>query len=80
MMAVVNLQLECARQAITRAKTGSLGGTIGIQTAIGIEEEIVGVKIVGVEGESIARKIGRRRGIMTGRDMRIRSRKSLERM
>lgn len=80
MMAVVNLQLECGRQAIMRAKTGSLGGTIGVQTAIGIEEGIVGAKIVGVGEDTIVRKIGRRRGIMTGSDMRIRSRKSLERM
>jgi hypothetical protein len=80
MMAVVNLQLECARRAIMRAKTGSPGGTIGVQTAIEIVEGIVGVTSVGVGEESIARKIGRRRGTMTGRDMRIRSRRSPERM
>jgi len=79
-MAEVNHQLECARQAITRAKTGSPGGTMEVPMAIGIEEGIVGVTIVGVGEESIVRKIGRRRGIMIESDTRILSRRNLERM
>jgi len=79
-MAEVNRQLECARQAIMRAKTGSPGGTIGVRMVIGIEEGIVGVTIVGVGEESIVRKTGRRRGIMIESDTRILSRRSLERM
>jgi hypothetical protein len=77
-MEEVNPQLECAHQAIMRGKTGSLGGTRGVTMVT--EEGIVGVTSVAAGEEGIVRKIGRRRGIMIGRDMRIRSRRSLERM
>jgi hypothetical protein len=79
-MVEVNLQLECAHRVTMRGKTGIPGGTRGVQIAIGIEEGIAGVMIVGVGEESTVRKIGRRRGTMIGRDMRIRSKRSLERM
>lgn len=76
-MEEVNLQLECARQAIMLARREIPGGTRGVQMAIEINEEIVEKKIVGAGEGSTVRKIERRRGIMIERDMRRRSSKSL---
>lgn len=78
MMVEVNRRHECALRAITHA--GTPDGMNDPRMAVGTADVTVDVMIVGVGGKYIASAIERRRGIMIGSDMRIRSRRSRERM
>jgi hypothetical protein len=77
-MVEVNLRHECALRVITHARIR--GGTNDLQTARERSDAIVDEMIVGAGGENIVNAIERRRGIMIGNDMKIRSRRNRERM
>jgi hypothetical protein len=77
-MVEVNPRHECALQAIKYAKIQ--GGMNDPRTAIEIDDEIVDGMIVGVGEKNIANATEKRRGIMTGNDMKIRSKRNRERM